>query len=210
MIRIALADDHAIVRAGLKQLFALSSDMVVVEEFTHGQEVLEGLRHVRVDVLVLDLAMPQGMGGIDLIEKVRSQWPGLPLLVLSMHNEGAIVARALRTGANGYVAKDSDPDVLLAGLRKVAGGGRFIDPAVVEATVFVPPVKEDVHTRLSEREAQVLEGVVAGKTLSDIANDLGLSPKTVSTHKARLMLKLEIATNADLIRYALKAGLSVA
>lgn len=210
MIRIALADDHAIVRAGLKQLFALSKDMVVVEEFTHGQEVLAGLRHVRVDVLVLDLAMPQGMGGIELIGEVRRAWPQLPLLVLSMHNEGAIVARALRIGANGYVAKDSDPDVLLAAIRKIAAGGRFIDPAVVEATVFVPPVEKSAHAKLSERETEVLRSVVAGKTLSRIAEDLDLSPKTVSTHKARLMLKLGIETNADLIRYALKAGLSAA
>lgn len=207
MIRILLADDHAIVRGGLKQLFALSSDMVVVGEAASSAEVLDLWRRVSCDVLLLDLAMP-GSNGVDLIRRLHLEKPGLPILVLSMHNEGQIVARVLKAGAVGYVTKDSEPEILTAALRKVVDGGKFIDPALVESVVFsLGGNSEMPHDALSERELQVLKMVAAGDPLSEIAEYLHLSPKTVSTHKRRLMQKLDIDNNAALVRYAMKYGL---
>ena len=135
MIRIIIADDHAIVRGGLRQIFAMTSDVVVVSEAAQSSEVLEQWRQVACDLLLLDLTMP-GVSGVDLICRLHDEKPDLPILVLSMHNEGQIVARALRAGAAGYVTKDSDPEILLAAVRKVAAGGKYIDPALVESMIF--------------------------------------------------------------------------
>lgn len=208
MIRIIIADDHAIVRSGLKQIIATTDDIVVVGEATKGQEVLDRIDEWQVDLLLLDMAMP-GVQGVDLIRSIRTRSPALPILVLSMHNEGQIVARALKAGACGYVTKDSEPEVLIAGIRKITDGGKFIDPALVDVMLFdadsgtAPP-----RQALSGRERQVLEGISAGRSLGQIAEDLHLSPKTVSTHKMRLMEKLGIDNNADLMRYAIRRGLA--
>ena len=207
MIRILLADDHAIVRGGLRQLFALTSDMVVVGEAASSAEVLDLWRRIPCDLLLLDLAMP-GSSGVDLIRRLHLEKPALPILVLSMHNEGQIVARVLKAGAVGYVTKDSEPEILIAALRKVVDGGKYIDPALVESVVFsLGGSSEMPHDALSERELQVLKMVAAGDPLGEIADYLHLSPKTVSTHKRRLMQKLDIDNNAELVRYAMKHGL---
>ena len=207
MIRIIIADDHAIVRGGLKQIFAMTSDVVVVSEAAQSSEVLEQWRQVACDLLLLDLTMP-GVSGVDLICRLHDEKPDLPILVLSMHNEGQIVARALRAGAAGYVTKDSDPEILLAAVRKVAAGGKFIDPSLVESMIFNSGAGSELpHDSLSDRELQVLKMVAAGGLLGEIAERLHLSPKTVSTHKTRLMLKLGIDNNADLVRYATRHGL---
>lgn len=207
MIRVLIADDHAIVRTGLKQIIATTLDIVVVGEASRGDKIPDRLRGCAVDLLLLDMAMP-GLAGIELIRSLRLQHGTLPILILSMHNEGQIVARALKAGARGYVTKGSEPEVLLDGIRRVAGGGIFIDPALTPDQAFelgatwAPP-----DDALSERERQVLEGIAAGETLGDIADRLHLSPKTVSTHKMRLMDKLRIDNNADLIRYAIHHGI---
>jgi DNA-binding NarL/FixJ family response regulator len=207
MIRIIIADDHAIVRGGLKQIFALTRDIVVVSEAAQSSEVLDQWRQIPCDLLLLDLTMP-GTSGVDLICRLHEDKPVLPILVLSMHNEGQIVARALRAGAAGYVTKDSEPEILLAAVRKVAAGGRYIDPALVENMIFnVGGSSELPHDSLSERELQVLKMIASGGPLGEIAERLHLSPKTVSTHKMRLMQKLGIDNNADLVRYASKYGL---
>ena len=207
MIRIIIADDHAIVRGGLKQIFAMTSDVVVVSEAAQSSEVLEQWRQVACDLLLLDLTMP-GVSGVDLICRLHDEKPDLPILVLSMHNEGQIVARALKAGAAGYVTKDSEPEILLAAVRKVAAGGKYIDPALVESMIFNIGSHNDLpHDSLSERELQVLRMIAAGGPLGEIAEQLHLSPKTVSTHKMRLMQKLGIDNNADLVRYASKHGL---
>lgn len=207
MIRVIIADDHAIVRGGLKQLFALTSDIVVVSEAAQSCEVLEQWRQVPCDLLLLDLTMP-GNSGVELIRRLHDEKPVLPILVLSMHNEGQIVARVLKAGAAGYVTKDSEPEILVAAIRKVVGGGKFIDPALVERVVFsLGGSTELPHDSLSDRELQVLKMVAAGSPLGEIAECLHLSPKTVSTHKRRLMQKLDIENNADLVRYATKHGL---
>lgn len=207
MIRIAIADDHAIVRGGLKQILAMTPDIAVTAEATNVSDVIEVMRHEDLDLLLLDMAMP-GINGVELIVLLQRERPSLPLLILSMHNEGQIVARALKAGASGYVTKDSDPEILLAAIRKVAGGGRFIDPALVDVMVFDAYGRDLApHELLTEREFQVLDMIAAGLTIGAIADRLHLSPKTVSTHKMRLMHKLEIDSNVDLVRYAIRHGL---
>ncbi|HNJ76781.1 MAG TPA: response regulator transcription factor [Azospira sp.] len=202
MIRIFIADDHAMVRGGLKQIIATCSDMQVVGEATDGNTLLDGLQQGACDLLLLDMTMP-GLSGIDLIQQLRKGHPSLPVLILSMHNEGQFVARALKAGASGYVTKGSEPEVLLAAIRKIAAGGRFIDPSLVDAMVFESPAAGGLpHESLSERELQILKLIAAGLPLGRIADQLHLSPKTVSTYKMRLMDKLGIDNNADLIRYA--------
>ena len=208
MIRILIADDHAIVRGGLKQIIATTTDIVVTGEAAQGSEVLDKLRACQVDLLLLDMTMP-GISGIDLIRRVRAEHPALPILVLSIHNEGQVVSRALRAGATGYVTKDSDPEILLAAIRKLACGGRFIDPRLVDAIVFEASASDAApHEILSDREFQVLQMLAAGKSVNDIAEVLALSAKTISTHKMRLMQKLGVSNNADLIRYAIRHGLA--
>ena len=208
MIRILIADDHAIVRSGLKQIIATTLDIEVVAEASSGDDVLNGLAGQPVDLLLLDMNMP-GMSGLELIRCLVAQSPALPILVLSMHKEGQFVARALKAGARGYVTKDSEPEVLIAGIRAIAAGESFLDPVL--GSVMLSQKGEVGHQPwlvLSERELQVLEGVAAGEPLGDIAKRLYLSPKTVSTHKMRLMDKLGIVNNADLMRYAIHHGLS--
>lgn len=209
MIRVLIADDHAIVRSGLMQIIATTLDITTVGEATRGDEIPGQLAAVAADLLLLDMAMP-GLSGVALIRQLRDGGITLPILVLSMHNEGQIVDRALKAGANGYVTKGSEPEVLLEGIRRVAKGQRFIDPAL-QARPHPATQREPggaPHLALSERERQVLEGIAAGQPLGDIAERLHLSPKTVSTHKMRLMEKLGIDNNADLLRYTIRHGLT--
>lgn len=207
MIKVLIADDHAIMRAGLRQILTATADMVVAGEATHGQSVLEQLNLLECHVILLDMSMP-GLSGLDLIRRLRIGRPELQILVLSMHNEGQIVTRALRAGASGYVTKDSDPNVLLTAIRKVAQGGKFIDPALVDSVVLdISDFKMNENRQLTDREFQVLQMIAAGHTINKIAESLYLSAKTVSTHKIRLMHKLGIDNNADLIRYAIQHGL---
>lgn len=208
MIRLLLADDHAIVRSGLKQIFALQPDLAVAAEATNGSEVLERLRGEPFDVLLLDLNMP-GISGADLITRVRAHQPDLPILVLSMHNEAQVASRALKAGANGYITKDCEPDVLLAAIRKVATHGRYISPEIAEKLVFdaTSPVHALPHHRLSDRELEVFRLLSSGLGVNDIATQLTISNKTVSTHKTRLMEKLNATSVADLVRYALAHNL---
>jgi DNA-binding NarL/FixJ family response regulator len=209
MIRILIADDHAIVRGGLRQIIATTSDIVVAAEAAQGAEVIDKLRSCAIDLLLLDMTMP-GISGVALIRRVRAEHPSLPVLVLSIHDEAQVASRALRAGATGYLTKDSDPEVLLAAIRKLAVGGRFIDPKLVDAMVFetqrddVPP-----HEVLSDREFQVLQMLAAGRSINEIAEACALSAKTISTHKMRLMQKLGLSNNAEVIRYAIRHGMIV-
>lgn len=206
MIRILIADDHAMVRGGLKQIVATTADIQVVGEATQGEEVLALLRQTQLDLLLLDMTMP-GLSGVELIRRVHQEAPAVPILVLSMHNEAQVVTRAVKAGASGYVTKDSEPEILLQAIRKVAGGGKYIDPALVDSMVFNGSGKNSLpHERLSERESEILRLITAGYALGDIADQLHLSPKTVSTHKMRLMQKLGVDNNAALIRYAIRHG----
>ena len=208
MIRILITDDHALVRSGLKQLFAQISDFQVVGEAANGAELLAQLRELAVDLVLLDFDMP-GISGADLIARVRSHYPQLPLLVLSMHNEAHLALRALKAGATGYITKDCNLDILLPAIRQVAGGKAFIAPSMAEQMVLqeITGVQQAPHRLLSERELQVLQLLVSGLTVHDIAAKLAISNKTVSTHKARAMEKMALTNTADLLRYALLHGL---
>lgn len=205
MIRLVIAEDHAIVRGGLRQIFALAPDLLVVGEAVNGGEVLEWLRGEPIDLLLLDLNMP-GISGTDLISRVCAHRPDLPILVLSMHNEPQVASRALKAGAKGYVTKDSEPETLLRAIRKVAAHGRFIVPELAEQMVFDATSANagPAHTLLSDRELQVFRQLTNGRGVNDIARELAISNKTVSTHKARLMEKLQLGSMADLMRYAME------
>lgn len=209
MIRLMIVDDHAIVREGLKQLFSLVADISVVGIAVNGADALESLRKQDVNLLLLDMTMP-GISGVELITRIRVQNASLPILVLSMHNEPQIARRALGAGASGYLTKDSDPEVLLAAIRKVASGGRYIDSHVAEAMAFDTgqSAEQPAHELLSEREFHILRLLVKGKSVNDIADELIISNKTVSTHKARLMQKLNLQNNAELVRYGVEQQLT--
>ncbi len=204
MIRLLIADDHAIVRSGLKQVFALAPDLEVVGEAVNGAEVLDCLRQYEFDLLLLDINMP-GLSGPDLIARVKAHRADLPILVLSMHNEAQVATCVLKAGANGYVTKDSEMDVLLGAIRRVAGGGKFIAPELAEKLVFDTSMSSEKppHTSLSDRELEVFRLLVAGRGVNEIVEQLCISNKTVGTHKTRLMEKLNLASVAELTRYAL-------
>jgi DNA-binding NarL/FixJ family response regulator len=205
VIRVVIADDHTIVREGLKQLLLGAGVFEIVGEARDGHEVLKSVREIDFDVLLLDLSMP-GKSGMELIKQVKSEKPRLRVLVLSMHQEHQYAVRAIKAGASGYLTKDSAATQLVSAIEKVAGGGAFISAEVAEQLALnaMPLVEGLPHTALSDREYQVFRMLVSGRAVSDIADDLNLSAKTVSTHKARLMEKMGIDNQADLVRYAIR------
>jgi DNA-binding NarL/FixJ family response regulator len=211
MIRILIADDHAIVRQGLRQVLALAPELELAGEAKDGWEVIERVRASNLDLnlLLLDMTMP-GPSGVELIKRVREEAPRLPILVLSMHGESQIAGRAIKAGAAGYLTKDSEPETLIAAILKVAGGGNYVEPAVAARLLFEvkPADAEQPHLTLSDREYQIFLLLVQGHGVNDIGEQLHLSAKTVSTHKLRLMQKLGVDNLSDLVRYALKHGLT--
>lgn len=208
MIRLLIADDHAIVRRGLMQLFELVTDVQVVAEATSGAEVLACLRQSQIDLLLLDLNMP-GISGADLIARIKAHQSDLPILVFSMHNEPLVAARALKAGASGYITKDCEPDILLAAVRKVAAHGNYLDPAIAEKIAFdaTSATARAPHTLLSNRELEVFRLLTTGQSVNAIAIQLAISNKTVSTHKTRLLEKLNLSGMAELMRYAMQHDL---
>jgi DNA-binding NarL/FixJ family response regulator len=209
MIRVFIADDHTILREGLKQLLHTADDLAVVGEAGDGHAVLQQVRAQEFDVLLLDMSMP-GKSGMELIRQVKAERPKLRILVLSMHEEHQYAVRAIRSGASGYLTKESASAQLVSAIRKVAGGGAFISAEVAEqlALSAMPHAEGPPHAALSDREYQVFRLLVAGESVTHIATRLNLSVKTVSTHKARLMEKLSVQNPAELIHYALKHRLS--
>lgn len=203
MIRLMIADDHAIMREGLKQLFALTGDLQVAAEAENGAVLLERLCQGGIDLLLLDMSMP-GISGEDLLLRIHAQHPQLPILVLSMHNEAPIAQCALRAGASGYLTKDRDPETLLLAIRRVAAGGRYIDAGLAEQIAFAASGlgPHNQHDALTDRELQVMRLLARGLSVTRIAAQLVISHKTVSTHKARLMEKMGFASTADIVRYA--------
>lgn len=205
MIRVLLADDHAIVRAGLKEILADTGDITVAAEAINGQEVMARIRGQDYDVAVLDMSMP-GRSGIELIKQVKDEKPKLRILVLTMHSEEQYAVRALKAGASGYLTKDSAAEQLVAAIRKVAAGGAYVSPETAERLVLDAASRPEAapHTLLSDREFQVLRLIAGGQTVGEIARQLALSVKTVSTHKTRILQKMGLANQAELIRYALE------
>ncbi len=208
MIRVLIADDHTILRDGLKLILSDCADMSVAGEAEDGHMVMAMVRAHEWDILVLDMAMP-GKSGIELLKQVKSEKPQLPVLVLSMQNEGQYAVRSLRAGAAGYLCKDSASADLVRAIRKVAGGGMFISAAIAENLAFGLGTNSDapLHTLLTNREYEVFCLIAAGLGTTVIGNRLHLSVKTISTHKTRIMQKMNFSTSTDLIRYALKNGL---
>ena len=208
MTRLVIADDHTIVREGLKQVLAAAGDLTVIAEAQNGAEVMQRVRELDFDVLLLDMSMP-GKSGIELIKQVHHEKPKLRIMVLSMHEEEQYAVRALKAGAAGYLTKESASDLLVTAIRKVAAGGAYITSTVAEqfALGAMADATGPRHATLSDREYQVFEMLVAGKSITDIADRLNLSVKTVSTHKAHIMQKMNMTNNAELVRYAINHNL---
>ncbi len=208
MKKVLVADDHAVVREGIKRIIAETADMVVAGEATNGWEVLDKARGGDYDVVVLDISMP-GKNGMEILKELKRERPGVPVLILSMHPEEQYALRALRAGASGFVAKESAPDELIAALEKVLRGSKYITSALAERLVLDIGVgsEESLHEKLSDRELQVLCLLAEGKTINQIGQELCLSAKTISTYRSRILQKTAMKTNAQLIRYAIKHGL---
>lgn len=209
MIRIVIADDHAIVREGLKRIVSSMEDVEVAGEAGNGTEVMQQVRGLAFDILILDLSMP-GRSGMELIKLIRNERPQLRMLILSMHQELQYAVRAIKNGASGYLTKESAPAQLEQAIRKVASGGAFISAEVAEQLALgaMPGGQTASHDCLSNREFEVLQFLVAGISITNIGTTLNLSVKTVSTHKAHLMQKMGLHSQSELIRYALKHGLA--
>lgn len=209
MIRLLIADDHAIVREGIRQILALAPDMKLAEEASDGAEVLHHVNSGEFDLLLLDMNMP-GISGVDMVGRVKLCRASLPILVFTMHNDAQVAIRALKAGASGFISKDSDPEKLLAAIRKVNAGGKYLDPLLAEqiALETMSTKSQLPHALLSDRELEVFRLLVAGMCVNEIAAKLCISNKTVSTHKIRLMEKMNLSGIADLVRYAMQYGLA--
>jgi DNA-binding NarL/FixJ family response regulator len=203
-LEVLVADDHAIIRDGLKKILADTDDMVVAGEAANGNAVMEQVRARAWSLLVLDISMP-GRNGLELIRMVNAECPRLPILVFSMHHEEQYAVRAIRAGASGYLSKEGDTDLLLPAMRKVAFGGVFISPTVAEllATDASPHKEVMPHTLLTDREFEVFSRLVRGVRLTSIGDELSLSVKTVSTHKTHILNKMNMSSPVDLVRYAM-------
>ena len=208
MIRVLIADDHAIVRQGLRQILAETKDMVVAGEAETAHEALKLVREAEWDVALLDISMPD-KSGIDTLKLIRKEKPKLPVLMLSMHPEDHYAVRCLKAGASGYLTKQSAPVQLVSAIRQVAAGRKYISPAVAEelANSIGQDVDQPAHSTLSDREYQTLRLIATGHSLSEIAATLSLSAKTVSVYRARLLEKLNLKNNADIAHYAVKNNL---
>jgi DNA-binding NarL/FixJ family response regulator len=208
-IRVLIADDHALVREGIRKVLSFAGDITVVGEAATAADVLSRLQVGDVDLILLDLLMP-GCSDVDLIERVVAAQPKLPILVLTMHADPHIARRALETGALGYLTKDTSPELLIDAVHHVAAGRDYVDPSLSGALIRSLNAAPDSPAQVSDlstRERQVLVALVEGKSVIDIAAALGLAANTVSTYKSRLMDKLGQASLSDLIRYALRNGL---
>ncbi|WP_310462205.1 response regulator transcription factor [Sphaerotilus sp.] len=208
MIRIAIVDDHPMVRAGLRQFFADQPDFSVVGEAANGREALDIVRRGELDVILMDIAMPDH-GGVDALAAIKARAPDLPVLILSGFPEAHYATTLLRQGASGYLNKDCDPEDIVKAIRTVCRGRKYITAGVAEQLAEGLGRGDDkpLHEHLSERELQVFLRLAAGETIGHLAESLSLSVKTVSTYRSRVMEKMQLASNSDLTYYALKNGL---
>ncbi|MFZ0612902.1 MAG: response regulator transcription factor [Desulfobacterales bacterium] len=205
MLRIIMADDHPIVRAGLKQIMAEASDLVVAAEAGNGRDLLTLVRREPYDVILLDISMP-GMDGLDVLKQLKSELPTIPVIILTVHPEAQYALRVLKAGASGYLTKESVPSELIQAIRKVHRGGKYITPSLAEKIAFAlggEPAKLP-HETLSDREFQVLSQIASGRTVTQIADELALSVKTISTYRTRILEKMQLKTNAELTHYAIQ------
>jgi DNA-binding NarL/FixJ family response regulator len=208
MIRVLIADDHTVVRKGLRQILSATGDIIVGGEASNGAEVIALIGGNKYDVVLLDISMP-GRNGLDILKQIRVSAPNLPVLIFSMHPEEDYALRCYRAGAAGYLSKDSPAEEILSGIRKVARGGRYISPSFADKLPFASGslTGEPSHGQLSDREVEVMRLLAGGKSTTEIAHELSLSTQTVSTYKARILLKMKMPSIAHVIRYAIENGL---
>jgi DNA-binding NarL/FixJ family response regulator len=204
MLNIIIADDHEIVREGLKKILAKMIDMNIADEASTGEELLSKLRKNNFDLVILDISMP-GAGGIETLKEIKMQWPKLPVLILSMHPEEQYAIRTLKEGASGYITKDSISDKLIEAINIVSKGRKYVSPIVAEklAAYFDKDYSAELHEKLSGREFQVMRFIATGKTVSQIGDELNLSHKTISTYRTRILEKMQMKTNAELTHYVI-------
>ena len=205
MIKTLIADDHAVVRRGLKQILEETTDIVAGDEAVDSREVLEKVRAKKWDVLLLDITMP-GRSGLDILKEIKQLSPKLPVLVLSMHAEEQFASRVLKAGASGYLPKESAPEELVKAIRKVHSGCKYISSSQAEKLVYLLDrgSEKPAHETLSDREYEVLRLIASGKTVTQIAQQLKLSVKTISTYRARILEKMKMQSSAELTHYAIK------
>jgi len=204
VIKVLVADDHAVVRRGLRQILSETPDIVVGGEAENAAELMQKLRAERWDVVVLDLNFGQA-SGLELITDIAREWPHLPVVILTVYTEAQFGVRALKSGAAGFLTKSSAPERLIEAVRKVSSGGKYVTPEIAEHLAqFVAKEGRAPHELLSNREMQILRMIGSGKTVSEIADDLSLSVKTVSTHRTRILNKMGMRTNAELTTYVVK------
>jgi two-component system, NarL family, invasion response regulator UvrY len=205
MIRVLIVDDHAIVRRGLRQIVAETGDIVVNGEAETGSQAIKTARQEDFDVMLLDISLPD-KNGIEVLKQIKKEQPKLAVLMLSMHGEREFAVRALKAGASGYLTKQSAPAQLVTAIRHVAAGKKYVSPALAEelANAMGVDTEKPLHETLSDREFQTLRLIASGKTLSGIAAELCLSPKTISVYRSRLLEKLKLLNNSELTRYAIK------
>ena len=209
MIGVFIADDHPVVRQGIRQIVAATDDISVVDEATTGHETLQRLAEIQCDLVLLDLSLPD-IDGLDLLKQLKREHPQRPILILTMHSEDQFALRALKAGASGYLTKESAPGELVGAVRKVVAGGRYISQRLAEslAAHLGPDEEKPAHERLSDREYQVLRLIAAGRSTRDISTQLSLSSKTESTYRARLLDKMGMKTSAELTAYAVRHRLA--
>lgn len=208
MIKVLIADDHPVVRRGLRGILDETSDIIVGAEVGSAHEVLEAVRQQAWSVVVLDISLPGG-NGIDLIKDIRRERPDARVLILTVHSEEQYAVRAIKAGAAGFLNKESAPEKLTEATRKIAAGGRYVSPALAEtlASLLAGDAGGQPHESLSDREFEILKLLASGKTVSEVAQGLSLSVKTISTHRARILKKMNLRTNAELTQYAIRQAL---
>lgn len=210
MMRVLIVDDHAIVRRGLRELLSDAFHGASFEEASDARQALELLRKNAWDVALLDIALP-GKSGLDLLKELKAEWPLLPVLVVSAHPEDQFAVRALKAGAGGYMTKESAPEELAKAIHKILAGGRYVSPALAEklALGVTKDLTSTPHETLSDREYEVMSRIASGKTVTEIAEELSLSPKTISTYRARVLEKLGVKNSAEIVQYAIRNGLVI-
>jgi DNA-binding NarL/FixJ family response regulator len=207
-MKVLVADDHAVVREGLKRILTQDEGIEVVAEAEDGSAALDRAREVDLDVVVLDMSMP-GRGGLETLQELKRLWPSLGVLVLSMHPEDQYAVRVLREGADGYLSKESAAEELISALRKIHGGGKYVSPSLAErlAQTVERGFEGPPHEQLSTREFQVMVLIAQGRTVSEIGDELHLSVKTISTYRTRILEKMGMRNNAELMHYAIEEGI---
>jgi DNA-binding NarL/FixJ family response regulator len=208
MIQIIIADDHPVVRQGIKQILAEEPDMKLMAEAANGRDLLDKLHNSSCDVVVLDISMP-GRGGLEVLGDLRRDYPKIPVLILSVHSEDQLGSRVLKAGAAGFMSKETASEELIKAIRKVYGGGKYVSPWLAEklASDLAVDAEKPPHEELSDREYQVMCMIASGKTVGEVARELSLSAKTISTYRSRILEKMKMKTNAQLTFYAIQKAL---